>query len=747
MKVPKYIGESSRSAYERGWEHLDKLASLSSKSMMLKHLLSEHEDQDMADVQWGMFVTSFKRSAFERQLEEAVLIDNEYRSNHKILNSRAEWNNSALPRLVAKIGTTEDELKACEKEIKKEKLIEEEFEKKVRGLRKERNKARLQPDRNHPAKRQKTEESNNYISIRSTWGPPPTSAPAKNSSEQNDQPDQHERKRLRTSEPIEKLSTAPTEQDDQFSRAPAVLEDREEAESDGSKTVKVANVIYEKESTWEEQIKNYEKILIEETLMKESEIPENEIQESSWQLFNECVIFLEENEKDWKKKKDEREIEKKKIERLSVAKNKQDALRAKIKERKLNNEITENLNQLPTSVKKKITIEEQNIRKKKLEEIKKNLWTLRRKEKKYQRKSELVEQLERIEKKEEKLKVIQEALTKLREEEKKFEEEKKQREEKKLQDWRKKVKEKEKREKDKKEKLEKQRLLSQRWAMQKWITNFIKENQEKWNREREETEKRIKAELEAWEKMKRLEKIAYLKRKWENKEIVDNTEQEIEIKTQTKIAEYIGQWTVWRRRDLNAEPEIEKEREKEEDYISTIKYSAENLIKEPTIQPTTETIPEFEQEVDQQTKEKSLDYAISEQEITKNKTTTILIPPKDSDKPSSKRKDNNKNNKTNNKKTKSSTDNKERKITSMFQVLRKGEKENKERIRSEDNTQSLATVQSYRGDVQTPDLSNMAARDIRYTLSHSIKSFPKPDLAQNQITLSPSFNKQFGGEN
>ena len=131
----------------------------------------------MADIQWGMFVTSFKRSAFERQLEEAVSIDNEYRSNQKILNSRAEWNNSALPRLVARSGTTEDELKACEREIRKEKILEDEFEKKVRGLRKERNRARLQPERNHPAKRQKTEESNNYISIRSTWGPPPTSAP------------------------------------------------------------------------------------------------------------------------------------------------------------------------------------------------------------------------------------------------------------------------------------------------------------------------------------------------------------------------------------------------------------------------------------------------------------------------------------------------------------------------------------------------------------------------------------------
>ena len=28
MKIPKYVGETSRSAYERGYEHLDKLATL-----------------------------------------------------------------------------------------------------------------------------------------------------------------------------------------------------------------------------------------------------------------------------------------------------------------------------------------------------------------------------------------------------------------------------------------------------------------------------------------------------------------------------------------------------------------------------------------------------------------------------------------------------------------------------------------------------------------------------------------------
>ena len=37
IRTPVYIGESSRSAYERGFEHLNDYTSLSSKSQMLKH--------------------------------------------------------------------------------------------------------------------------------------------------------------------------------------------------------------------------------------------------------------------------------------------------------------------------------------------------------------------------------------------------------------------------------------------------------------------------------------------------------------------------------------------------------------------------------------------------------------------------------------------------------------------------------------------------------------------------------------
>ena len=54
VKTAKYIGESSRSAFEHGFEHLDKLASLNSKSLMLRHMLDKHELEDFSEVRWGM---------------------------------------------------------------------------------------------------------------------------------------------------------------------------------------------------------------------------------------------------------------------------------------------------------------------------------------------------------------------------------------------------------------------------------------------------------------------------------------------------------------------------------------------------------------------------------------------------------------------------------------------------------------------------------------------------------------------
>ena len=73
-----------------------------------------------------------------RQLEEAVKIERTSKSNINILNSRSEWASCALPRLVTRQGKLEDEIRSFENELREEKIKDNEFEKKLRELRKNR---------------------------------------------------------------------------------------------------------------------------------------------------------------------------------------------------------------------------------------------------------------------------------------------------------------------------------------------------------------------------------------------------------------------------------------------------------------------------------------------------------------------------------------------------------------------------------------------------------------------------------
>ena len=105
-----------------------------------------------------MRIRSTARSAFERQVAESVLIQQES-NNHNILNSKSEYNRCALPRLTTKLG--EKEFEKWKKEELEDKKKEEDLEKKIRTLRKERNKKRgVQINIQHlpPMKRRKTGE-------------------------------------------------------------------------------------------------------------------------------------------------------------------------------------------------------------------------------------------------------------------------------------------------------------------------------------------------------------------------------------------------------------------------------------------------------------------------------------------------------------------------------------------------------------------------------------------------------------
>ena len=102
IRVYKYIGESARSCYERGLEHQGDCEQLKPGSHMLKHILDKHEGQQPGEVVFKMKAVKFHRSAFERQVHEAVMI--QASRGHHILNSRSEFNRCALPRLGTKLG-------------------------------------------------------------------------------------------------------------------------------------------------------------------------------------------------------------------------------------------------------------------------------------------------------------------------------------------------------------------------------------------------------------------------------------------------------------------------------------------------------------------------------------------------------------------------------------------------------------------------------------------------------------------
>ena len=103
IKLHKYIGESSRSGYERGLEHQKDLEDLKMDSHMLKHFFNNHEGEEMKDMEFGMRLVKTHRTAFNRQISESVEIQTQKRE-HLILNSKSEYNRCALPRLTAKIG-------------------------------------------------------------------------------------------------------------------------------------------------------------------------------------------------------------------------------------------------------------------------------------------------------------------------------------------------------------------------------------------------------------------------------------------------------------------------------------------------------------------------------------------------------------------------------------------------------------------------------------------------------------------
>ena len=134
-------------------------------SHLLKHILDKDEGEEVDEVKFGIKMIKYTRTPFERQILESVKIQQE-RQDHFLLNSRAEFNRCAIPRLSSKIG--ERDLKKYEEEGEKEKEREEVLKDKIIQLkrakqqkeqeeRKQANKERQTKTKQNTNKRQKLE--------------------------------------------------------------------------------------------------------------------------------------------------------------------------------------------------------------------------------------------------------------------------------------------------------------------------------------------------------------------------------------------------------------------------------------------------------------------------------------------------------------------------------------------------------------------------------------------------------------
>ena len=95
-----YIGESSRTGRERGAEHANDYHREVPDSHMWKHWQTDHNEDKEKPV-FSMKVLKRHKSAFVRQINEAVLID---MNSNKVLNSKSEYNRCQIPRLTVKVG-------------------------------------------------------------------------------------------------------------------------------------------------------------------------------------------------------------------------------------------------------------------------------------------------------------------------------------------------------------------------------------------------------------------------------------------------------------------------------------------------------------------------------------------------------------------------------------------------------------------------------------------------------------------
>jgi hypothetical protein len=91
----RYIGETARSAYSRGREHLSDLTKRSASSALWNHCKEVHNGS-MVDFKMSV-IKRYKNDAMMRQIMEPVTIEST--NQIELLNTNQEWNFVSFPRV------------------------------------------------------------------------------------------------------------------------------------------------------------------------------------------------------------------------------------------------------------------------------------------------------------------------------------------------------------------------------------------------------------------------------------------------------------------------------------------------------------------------------------------------------------------------------------------------------------------------------------------------------------------------
>ena len=101
QETAAYVGETYRSSYERGREHLASYKARAETSHMWKHHSTKHPEEK-GEIPFTMKVIKQHLTSFSRQTHEAVLI--EMMDKGSIFNSKGGFNRCSIPRLGVMVG-------------------------------------------------------------------------------------------------------------------------------------------------------------------------------------------------------------------------------------------------------------------------------------------------------------------------------------------------------------------------------------------------------------------------------------------------------------------------------------------------------------------------------------------------------------------------------------------------------------------------------------------------------------------